>query len=165
MATRRALLTHLAVWLVVGWLVLSLQACIIVEDSPAPGCVQYLGLAPMGGCQGRTVILDLHVTPQPTCLDIEVNNCNGGVLEVYNRCGDPLTLGGVTVQPDDNVSLDISPEDETALVETWGNFAAYTPSVEVRATFTGTLGGKTIAVTFRKTAPLCGETAPPQSDE
>ncbi len=165
MATRRALLTRLGMWLVAGWLALILQACLVVEDSPAPGCVRYLGLAPMGGCQGRTVILDLHVAPQPTCLDIEVNNCNGGVLEVYNKCGDPLVLGGVTVQPDDRVSLDISPEDEAALVETGGNFAAYTPSVEVRVAFTGTLGGETIAVTFRKTAPLCGETAPSQGGE
>ena len=73
-------------------LMLVLAGCIVTKDSPAPGCRETLGFAPVGGCLGKTVILDLDVEPEVECLAIGVNNCNGGVLEVRNACSEALVL-------------------------------------------------------------------------
>ncbi len=88
---------RLVVILLVALSVLIIQGCIVVEDSPAPGCVKRLGISPIGGCFGKTAILDLVVEPENACLSIGVNNCNGGVLEVRNECQTALVLGGVRI--------------------------------------------------------------------
>jgi hypothetical protein len=81
-------------WLLVcAFLTVTLAGgCLVKNDSPAPGCVEYWGPAPMGGCFGKTAILDLKVEPQTECLEIAVNNCNGGILEVSNACAEMLVL-------------------------------------------------------------------------
>ena len=136
--------------------VLLLQGCIVVRDSPAPGCVERIGISPMGGCLGKTAILDLVVEPQVECLSITVNNCNGGILEIKNSCAEAVVLGGVRVEPQENVGLDVALEgDQHALVEVYSNFSEYVPEIDERIELTGTLGERSLRVAFTKTAMLC----------
>jgi hypothetical protein len=130
----------------------------VKEDSPAPGCVEFWGPAPMGGCFGKTVILDLKVEPEIDCLTVEVNNCNGGVLNVVNDCSAPLVLGGVEIEPSDGlVSLDVLEKDDGQylLTYTGGNFALYTPQEDERIEVEGILDGQRVKVSFTKTKELC----------
>jgi hypothetical protein len=133
--------------------------CGVKKDSPAPGCIEYWGLAAMmGGCAGTTAILDLQVEPVLDCLVVEVNNCNGGVLEVTNRCTETLVLGGVEIEPDEySVSLDVleKQEDSYLLIENYSNFSDYLPAQDEAVTVLGTLGDRPIRVTFIKTKALC----------
>lgn len=62
------------------------------REMQAPGCIKGAGLT-IGGCFGKTLIKDLQIAPEVPCLRISVNNCNGGVLEVGNRCEDDLRIG------------------------------------------------------------------------
>jgi hypothetical protein len=133
-----------------------LSSCLVVGDSPAPGCVESVGLPIAGGCFGKTVILDLTMTPEPACLSITVNNCNGGVLEVDNACQETLMLAGVEIPPSHNVSLDIVKENgKYTLYEVPGNFSSYVPEANTGLTITGKLGNRDVTITFTKTAPLC----------
>ncbi len=137
-------------------LLLSSSGCVVVKDSPAPGCVEYLGLGPTGGCFGKTVLLDLAVSPEIDCLEVAVNNCNGGVLEIWNGCGDPLTFDGVKVAPGETIALDIVREGEGhAVIETAGNFSEYAPERDERVAVLGRLGDRDVTITLTKTAPLC----------
>ena len=135
---------------------IALTGCIRVHNSPAPGCVRYIGLAPMGGCFGTTVIQDLAVLPETACLEFQINNCNGGVLEIVNRCAEPLTLAGLEVGAGERTGADLV-EDGGAytLKAISSNFAEYIPPEDVDVALSGRLGEKDIAVTFTKTAPLC----------
>ena len=133
--------------------------CGIKKDSPAPGCIEYWGIAPMmGGCEGTTVILDLKVEPALDCLTVQINNCNGGVLELSNNCTEPLLLGGVEISSgEQNVSLDVleNQGDSYLLTENHSNFSDYVPQQDEMITVLGALGGRAIKVTFTKTKELC----------
>jgi hypothetical protein len=112
----------------------------------------------MGGCFGKTVILDLQVEPHLDCLTIEVNNCNGGVLEVRNACSETLLLGGLEIAPlEGPVSLDVvkGEDGQYLLTRTGSNFAEYTPQEDERIEIWGTLGQQEIRVSFTKTKELC----------
>ncbi len=133
---------------------LALGSCII-SDSPAPGCRRTIGPV-MGGCSGKTAILDLAVEPPQTCLQIEANNCNGGVLTISNGCAEALTLGGVTVAAGERETLDIvEVNGGWGLMPTAGNFALTIPAADTPVELIGDLGGQAITVRFTKTAPLC----------
>ena len=136
---------------------LLLSGCIVVQDSPAPGCVETIGIQPLGGCFGKTAILDLTIDPDNECLEITANNCNGGVLEVHNTCGERFILGGVQVSPSEYVSLDVVEEEsgEYLLSETSSNFSDHVPETDKRIEIIGTLGIQEIKVAFTKTAELC----------
>ncbi len=138
-------------------LALLLSACIVTKDSPAPGCIKTIGCAGTGGCLGKTAILDLNVKPEHECLDITVNNCNGGVLEIQNSCPETLLLGGLELVPPDYVSLDVvqGPGGAYSLLDVHGNYSDYVPQEEQHIALTGWLGNQEIEVTFTKTAPLC----------
>ncbi len=135
---------------------LLLTGCVI-EDSPAPGCMESMGVPMSGGCSGKTVILDLTVAPERECLTITVNNCNGGVLEVDNACQETLILDGVEIPASSSVSLDVVKADDGkySLREVQSNFSSYIPDVNTGITITGKLGNRDVTVTFTKTAPLC----------
>jgi hypothetical protein len=136
--------------------VLLLSGCIVVKDSPAPGCVETVGFQMMGGCFGKTAILDLTVEPENECLEITVNNCNGGVLEVRNKCVEELVLGGVRVPPSESMGLDVVEENgEHSLIETYSNFSEHVPETDQKIEIAGTLGSQEIKVSFTKTAELC----------
>ena len=147
-----------ATLLVVGvQVVLLLSGCIVTKDSPAPGCVETIGFQTLGGCLGKTAILDLTVEPENECLEIEANNCNGGVLEVRNTCDERLVLGGVQVEPSEYVSLDVveGENGEYLLSEVSSNFSDHVPETDAGIEIVGTLGSQEITVAFTKTAKLC----------
>ena len=125
------------------------------NDSPAPGCNDGIG----GGCAGRTVILDVQVQPEIECLRIKANNCNGGVLEVYNGCEVVLVLEGHEVLPGDYPAFDLVETGDGAyrLVEVESNFSEYLPDTDRSVTVSGKIDGQALTVTFTKTAPLCEE--------
>jgi hypothetical protein len=143
--------------LIVGALVCLLGGCIVTQDSPAPGCVKSIGLPVAGGCFGKTTLLDLQVAPATECLDLTINNCNGGVLEVRNTCAETLRLGGIEILPSDTASLDLTVDaaGTHTLIRTGGNFSDYIPDKDQHISFDGTLGTQAIAVTLTKTAQLC----------
>lgn len=146
-------------WLLLVLLLVSISiaACLIKKDSAAPGCVQYWGPAGLGGCFGKTAILDLQSEPEIDCLEIGVNNCNGGVLEVSNACDESLVLGGVKIQPSQrNLGLDVKKESgEYLLIYSDGNFSRHVPQEDETIEISGTLGDQEIIVTFTKTKELC----------
>ena len=151
---KKPLLTVSVLLLLLGTAV----ACGIKKDSPAPGCIEYWGLAPMGGCFGKSVIMDLKVEPAIDCLTIEVNNCNGGILEVSNLCNEPLFLGGVEIKPSErNVGLDVLGQEDGryTLTYTASNFSDYIPQEDEAIEVLGSLGDQTVRVSFTKTKELC----------
>lgn len=144
-----------------GFVVLSV-ACAreskIKKYSLAPGCIEYEGVAPLGGCFGKTVISDLKVDPKADCLTIGVNNCNGGILEVGNLCSDSLILGGVEIAPGEGyVALDMINKETGAhyLKRSPGNFSEYVPQQDEKVEISGTLGKRAIKIFFTKTKKLC----------
>jgi hypothetical protein len=136
--------------------VILLSGCIVVRDSPAPGCVKTIGVGVIGGCFGKTVILDLMVEPEIECLSIAVNNCNGGVLEVQNRCGEVLVIEGLKMPTEEYLILDVAKDDGRYVpLVTNTNFSDYTPEVDEQVEMRGALGGQEIELSFVKTAALC----------
>jgi hypothetical protein len=132
------------------------SGCIVVRDSPAPGCIETVGFPVAGGCFGQTAILDLVVEPDTECLDISVNNCNGGILEAVNGCSEAFALGGVTIAPGDRAGLDVAAGGSGhRLVEVSSNFSEYVPASDERIELAGVLGSQEIRVAFTKTAQLC----------
>jgi hypothetical protein len=131
--------------------------CLVKKDSPAPGCIEYWGPSPMGGCFGTTAMLDLKVEPQLECLEITVNNCNGGILEVSNSCAEMLDLGQITIHPGDlNVGLDVAKQNgEHVLVSVDSNFSQYIPEEDELVEIHGTLGARDVIISFIKTKALC----------
>jgi len=131
-------------------------SCITTKDSPAPGCDQHLGCAPMGGCFGKTIIQDLKVEGAPDCLKVSVNNCNGGVIELDNACSDALHLGEMVINAGENAIFDVSQEGESfTLIHISSNFSEYIPEMDQVVRLTGALGDQQIVISFTKTAPLC----------
>lgn len=143
--------------IIVLLLALLLSGCIVTKDSPAPGCVESIGLPMSGGCFGKTVILDLTVEPENECLVITANNCNGGVLEVDNSCPETLVLDGVEIPPSARVGLDVIEGENGAysLIEVSSNFSDYIPEEGKSIVITGSLGSQEVKVTLTKTAQLC----------
>ena len=85
-----------------------------------------------------------------------MNNCNGGVLEVRNACEEAVELGGVRIEPQGSVGLDVVAEgDEHALVGVGSNFSEYVPEADERIELIGTVGEQQVRVSFTKTAKLC----------
>ena len=124
--------------------------------SDAPGCTRVIG-AKMGGCSGTTVIRDVQIEPQIDCLKkVEANNCNGGMLEFSNFCGQPLIFGDVAIDNYIN-SLDVIRDDagNWIPVESNGNFTREIVEKDTRITLNGTLGDQKVSLSFTKSAPLC----------
>ena len=144
--------------LVLASLACAASGCVLVKDSPAPGCREYWGIAPMGGCFGKSVITDLTVEPELDCLSIEVNNCNGGILEISNDCDESFVLGGVVIEPSEHcVGLDVlAREDDTHLLtRTDSNFSDYIPDEDEHIELVGILGEQEVSVSYVKTCTLC----------
>jgi hypothetical protein len=155
---------RMGAWRNKGWLLAIMASlavaavgCLVRKDSPAPGCVEYWGPAPMGGCFGRTAILDLKVEPPTQCLEITVNNCNGGVLEVSNSCAEMLVLGQIAVQPGDlHRGLDLDKQNgEYVLKPSDSNFSQYVPLEDEFVEIRGLLGAQEVKISFVKTKELC----------
>ena len=65
------------------------------KDLP-PGCMNLNSLMP-GGCWGKSMIKDFKIQPQTDCLYTNVNNCNEGVVELVNRCGEDIRVGNMVI--------------------------------------------------------------------
>jgi hypothetical protein len=116
------------------------------------------GCSPIGGCFGKSVITDLKVEPAIDCLTIEVNNCNGGILEVTNNCDETFVLGGVEITPQEyNVGLDVLGKEDGlwVLTKTGSNFSDYIPQEDELIELVGTLGDQEVRVSYTKTKKLC----------
>lgn len=137
--------------------VLFLLTSCIVKDSPAPGCIEYIGFAPIGGCNGKTILTDLTLKGFPECIQVSVNNCNGGVLEVQNNCSEVLTLATLKIPSGESFNLDIQPASESGfdLVRTPSNFSNYIPTTDQTIEITGSIGDGSLFLSLIKTAPLC----------
>lgn len=134
----------------------SIISCITTKDSPAPGCIQRIGCSPMGGCFGKTIIQDLQIENAPACLQVTVNNCNGGVIDVDNTCEDRFTLDDNVVEPGDLMSFDIRQDgSEFSLIPVASNISEFIPSFDQAIDLYGKLGDQSIKISFTKTAPLC----------
>ena len=132
-----------------------LNGCVI-KNSPAPGCVKSIGIPVMGGCFGKTAIVDFKVKSAPDCVVIEVNNCNGGVLDIQNTCSETIQLGGLEILPTDSIILDVKETDGTLEpMETSSNFSQFTPEADTSVKIKGIVGNETIELAFTKTKPLC----------
>lgn len=132
--------------------------CLKIVDNPAPGCVKYVGLAPVGGCFGKSIIRDVKVEPVINTLVIEANNCNGGVLSVRNLDSLPASLADVQIEPGDFAILDIQTklsDGKYVLKKADNNFSGYIPAADETITIAGRLGNRDFTVTYIKTARLC----------
>ena len=129
----------------------------VVKDSPAPGCVEYLHIAPMGGCNGKTIITDLELEGFPECAKVTVNNCNGGVLAVRNDCAIILNLENMALQSGEAMTLDFQPtmDGNFELKRIPSNFSDYSPSEDQFIEIIGSIGDQAISFSLTKTAPLC----------
>jgi hypothetical protein len=132
--------------------------CFMSEDNPAPGCNQFLGMPSMGGCFGKNAIIDLTVEPEIDGIDIEVNNCNGGVLEVTNRSDIPLVLVEAEIAPEEvYVTFDVLCDENgnPVLKRISSNYSEYIPEKDMYVEINGKLGTQDILITFTKTKKLC----------
>lgn len=132
--------------------------CILTDDSPAPGCKKYWGLAPTGGCFGKSIIKELKIEPSLDCVTIEANNCNGGVLNIRNRCKQALVLGNVEVSPSEYVIFDIESrqaDGSYTFVAINSNFSKYIPEQDEVISVNGKLGDQDIKISYIKTSKLC----------
>jgi hypothetical protein len=112
----------------------------------------------MGGCFGKSVITDLKVEPELDDLVIEVNNCNGGILEVTNGYDESFLLGGVEIDALEHcVGLDVLGEVDGRylLKRTDSNFSDYVPEEDEMIQLTGTLGEQELRISYVKTGRLC----------
>lgn len=85
------------VFLVVFLILPFTKPCKVIERSIAPACSKTEGFCIGGGCFGKSAIKDLKVVPSVDCLQFEINNCNGGILTVTNKCNEDLTIGGLSL--------------------------------------------------------------------
>lgn len=134
----------------------SIISCITTRDSPAPGCIQRIGCSPMGGCFGKTIIQDLQLENAPACLQVNINNCNGGVIDVNNTCEDRLTLGGTVIEAGESATFDMRQDGvEFSLIRIASNISEFVPSSDQAIELNGKLGDQRVMISFTKTAPLC----------
>ena len=73
---------------------LKLKIILIISIIFISGCI-----APMGGCNSEYQIKELKIEPEISCLQIEANSCNGGVLEGYNYCNETVMIGNHIIPP------------------------------------------------------------------
>jgi hypothetical protein len=137
---------------------LTQTSCIIIKDSPAPGCVKRVGFPMSGGCFGKSAILGLRIEPNRNDIILQVNNCNGGVLEVRNTSDQLLVLGGVEIETSGYTALDVRERQSDgfySLKEISSNFSEYVPQQDEVIKVHGILGKEQLVVTYTKTKKLC----------
>ncbi len=133
------------------------------EGTGAPGC-DGGGWMPTG-CFGESVIENITVEPSSDCLKVDANNCNGGVLEVENRCGADLEIGGKTVPAGTTYQLlefARNGDGDIYIIEPEGNFDSYCPENEDVLSVKGMLGDEEITISYTK-KNICGEAKTPEA--
>ena len=131
------------------------------SDIP-PGCnPKYQGT--IGGCNGKAQIEQLKLDGAPSCLYALANNCNGGVVEINNRCeGRNLSLGSLTIAPLSNdrgtataVELEKDNNQKITIKESRGNYASYFPKETEELSIDGDMEGQKVKLSYIKTKQLC----------
>jgi len=146
---------RLKIFSAVACMLIVMSGC-VVKDSPAPGCIKTIGFPAMGGCFGKTAIVDLQAESAPDCVMIMANNCNGGVIDIRNDCAEPVRLGGIEIPPSDLAILDmVETGDALEVIQISSNFSQYKPEADRKIEIEGAIGGQVFRLTFTKTGPLC----------
>ena len=147
-------------WAMLIVLMLFLPGCLVLKSSPAPQCISYIAPPIIGGCSGKSAIIDLYVSQHPACLQIEVNNCNGGVLEINNQCSAPFHLDSAIVPAGELKAWDLMKiNGEHSLINANGNFSYFIPDNNEQINLTGWLDNEKIQVNFVKTKNYAIEVA------
>lgn len=123
--------------------------------SEAPGCTRWIG-ANIGGCSGVTAIENLKIEPAIECLTARANNCNGGMIEIWNDCEQTLVIGDLIYPPHNDLDVIQDAEGNWIPVESDGNFVRQIPAQDIQLTLAGRLGEQEVKLSFTKSAPLCG---------
>lgn len=139
------------------------------EEEYAPGCSQPTG-AP-GGCFGKNIIKNAKLSNSISCLDIKVNNCNGGIFEIVNTCKDNIYINEKTlVKKEDSFFnyfyFDLGRDEQGTL---WpyireDSFSVYKPSEDDNISIQIKAGEKTATLSYTKTKPLCDNDIPRSDD-
>jgi hypothetical protein len=146
------------VWIsicIVIQLIFFTAGCVRAEaENPAPGFRKSFG---MGGCFGKTALLEVAVEPAVDCLLVEGDNCNGGVLDIHNSCAEDLFLANAIVPAGKYTTFDLVEEQDGSysLIKIDSNFTEFIPDADTALSFTGNLGDQEVEISFIKTAPLC----------
>ena len=143
------------IYLIAIGLLVTTAACIsLKEKSPAPGCRRSFG---MGGCNGKTIIKDVTFGPQIDCLIITGDNCNGGILDVRNRCDEDLVINDQIISAGEYCSFDVTEgaEGQYDLLLVDHNISLFTPEQDIPITFNANMGEQQIIIHFVKSAPYC----------
>lgn len=129
-----------------------------VDGRTAPGC-DPRNKEIIGGCFGKTLIVVLNVEPAIKCLSVSVNNCNGGVLEIRNRCDQPLLVGDLQLPGGARSSVSVElmkgSDGDTIAVRASGNYASYVPPADERLAIWAEVGRNRFRISYTKTAKLC----------
>lgn len=130
----------------------------IVEK--APGC-EGAGISPTG-CLGKSLIKDIKVEPTVECLKVEANNCNGGILEIDNKCADDLEVGSKTVRAGSFRLIEFVRDGagDIRVIEPEGNPDSYNPEKEDTLSAKGKLGETEVIISYTK-ENVCGESKMP----
>ncbi len=76
------------------FLLVFLSGCII-KNSPAPGCIKYWPVRPIGGCFSRFAIINTRIEPPIDCIKLEINNCNPPLkIRLINNCKEDVYVQG-----------------------------------------------------------------------
>jgi len=132
-------------------------------EAKAPGCEGPSGIT---GCMGKSFIKDINIEPSVECLKIDANNCNGGVLEIENKCNAGLEIGGKTIAAGSHKLIEFVKNypGSTFVIELKGNFDSYTPLLEDTLTIEGKLGEQDITLSYLK-ENVCGDEKFPKIGE
>ncbi|MFC1510163.1 hypothetical protein ACFL49_00695 [Candidatus Omnitrophota bacterium] len=152
--------------------------CAVVKDSPAPGCMEFDKKGCHQCCHGITIIKDLKVEPEISCLKIEENNCEGGMLGVVNECQDKLILadkvfpfgslmptrGGMVEQYNAErivyyLELVESSKGEVVVQLLDDNYSKYIPDEQKHFQIKGSIKGQVFNMSYVKTTAFCDPTS------
>lgn len=152
-------------YLVVFILLILISGCRVMtpREIVAPGCIDGEAL---GGCFGKAAIKNLKIEPEiPACLQIGENNCNGGIISIWNECDKDLQIGNLILEKpkrngEQSIELFRDSLGNIMVRETKGNFASYTPLEDELLTTTGKIidfgfGSGKFTISYIKTKPLC----------
>ncbi len=124
-----------------------------------PGCLTVKGA--IGGCNGKTQIEAAKVSPE--CLEVSVNNCNGGMIELINKCKADIWLGSLVLpyfeKKDDRIPVwfelyrDLGGKIRARLEKEPG--AGYVPKKAEKLKLEGKVGKKRLVLSYTKTGLLC----------
>jgi hypothetical protein len=129
----------------------------ISDWGPVCPLAESWGPTVLAGCLSISAILNVELSPPIPCLDVDVDNTNGGVLLVSNYCDSVLVMGGLEIGPSIGpINLDVlqGENGEFRLTPASRSFATYIPLEHQWIKISGRLGSETVTLRFTKTKAL-----------